>query len=156
MIREIRPEEFCLLTDFLYDAIFVPPGEIPPDKSIIDKPELRVYTENFGGMKDDKCLVAYADGEIAGAVWCRIMDDYGHVDDETPSLALSVKKEYRRRGIGTALVREMLGLLRRSGYARVSLSVQKANFAVNMYTSLGFRIFSGNDREYIMLAELGG
>ena len=53
-------------------------------------------------------------------------------------------------------MREMLGLLRRSGYARVSLSVQKANFAVNMYTSLGFRIFSGNDREYIMLAELGG
>lgn len=40
MIRRIRPEELCLLSDFLYDAIFIPEGEIPPDKSIINKPEL--------------------------------------------------------------------------------------------------------------------
>ena len=82
------------------------------------------------------------------------MNDYGHIDDETPSLALSVKKEYRRRGIGTALVHEMLGLLKRSGYSRASLSVQKENFAVSMYTKLGFRIFSENDSEYIMLADI--
>lgn len=30
-----------------------------------------------------------------GAVWTRIMDDYGHVDDDTPSFAISLYKEYR-------------------------------------------------------------
>ena len=28
MIREMGPEEFCLLKDFLYDAIFVPEGDM--------------------------------------------------------------------------------------------------------------------------------
>ena len=82
MIREIRPDELHWLDDFLYDAIFVPDGEISPDKSIIEKPELRIYTENFGSNESDKCLVAELNGEIVGTVWCRIMNDYGHVYDD--------------------------------------------------------------------------
>ena len=152
-IREIRPEELHLLLDFLYDAIFVPEGETQPDKSILDRPELQVYIEHFGECEGDKCLVAEAGGTIAGAVWVRIMNDYGHIDDETPSFALSVRKKYRRQGIATSLMRAMLGLLRKAGYTRASLSVQKANFAVNMYTKLGFEIFSENDEEYIMLLQ---
>ena len=84
-------------------------------------------------------------------MWCRITNDYGHVDDATPSLAVSVKKEYRHQGIGTKLLREFLNLLRLSGYKRVSLSVQKENYAAKMYINLGFKIFSENDSEYIML-----
>ena len=154
MIREIRPEEIFLLNDFLYDAIFVPDGEIPPDISIIEKPELRVYTENFGSRESDKCLVAELNGEIVGAVWCRIMNDYGHVYDDAPSFAVSVKKDYRKQGIGTALMKEMIESLRRSGYKRASLSVQKANYAVRMYTNLGFEIFSDNGDDNIMLINL--
>ena len=154
MIREIHPEEIYLLDDFLYDAIFIPDGEIPPDRSIIEKPELRVYTENFGSNESDKCLVAELNGEIVGAVWCRIMNDYGHVYDDAPSFAISVKKDYRKRGIGTALMKEMIESLRRSGYKRASLSVQKANYAVKMYINLGFEIFSENDEDYIMLVKI--
>ena len=153
-IREIHPEEVHLLRDFLYDAIFVPEGETPPDKSILDRPELQVYIEHFGEREDDKCLVAEVEGEVAGAVWTRIMNDYGHIDDDTPSFVLSVRKEYRRQGIATTLMRAMLGLLRKAGYTRASLSIQKANFAVNMYTKLGFEIFSENDEEYIMLIQI--
>jgi len=39
--------------------------------------------------------VAEVDGKIVGAVWVRIMNDYGHIDNETPSLAISLYKEYR-------------------------------------------------------------
>ena len=46
--------------------------------------------------------------EIVGAVWARIMDDYGHIDDETPSLAISLLKEYRNYGIGTKLMKRIL------------------------------------------------
>ena len=151
MIREICPEEIHLLNDFLYDAIFVPDGEIPLDKSIIEKPELKVYTENFGSRESDRCLVAEVDGEIVGAVWCRIMNDYGHVYDDAPSFAVSVKKDYRKHGIGTALMKEMIESLRRLGYKRASLSVQKANYAAKMYINLGFEIFSENNEDYIML-----
>lgn len=44
---------------------------------------------------------------IVGAVWVRIMDDYGHVDEETPSLAISILREYRHDGIGTKLMESM-------------------------------------------------
>ena len=58
------------------------------------------------------------------------MNDYGHVDDETPSFAISQYKEYRRKGISTRFMEEMLENLRDQGYKRVSLAVQKANYAV--------------------------
>ena len=150
MIREIRTDELHLLRGFLYDAIFVPEGEEPPDESITDKPELQVYIQDFGSMKDDRCLVAEVNGQLIGAVWCRIMNDYGHIDNETPSLAISVRKKYRSQGIGTALMRKMLDELKQSGYSRASLSVQKVNYAVKMYQHLGFEVFAENDGEYIM------
>lgn len=40
--------------------------------------------------KGDICYVSECDNKIVGAVWVRIMDDYGHVDDETPSFAISL------------------------------------------------------------------
>ena len=94
------------------------------------------------------------DGIPVGAVWCRIMDDYGHIDDETPSLAISLYREYRGLGIGTALMRRMMSLLRGSGFTRVSLSVQKANCAVRLYRKLGFTTIKTTDEELIMAADL--
>ena len=45
--------------------------------------------------KADFALVAEVEQKIVGAVWVRIIHDYGHIDDETPSLAISLYKEYR-------------------------------------------------------------
>lgn len=153
-IREIKKSEYPLLNDFLYEAIFVPKGEQPPSRTVLASPELQVYISRFGEQPDDKGLVAEADGQIIGAVWVRIMDDYGHVDNETPSLAISLYPEYRGEGIGTAMMEAMLTLLKRSGYARVSLSVQKANYAVSMYKKTGFQVIDENSHEYIMVNDL--
>ena len=150
-IREIQKHEYPLLDDFLYEAIFIPDGMEPPPKTIIASPELQVYVEHFGSLKDDIGLVAEIDGTIAGAVWVRIMNDYGHIDDETPSLAISLYKEYRGQGIGTAMMKEILALLKVRGYARVSLSVQKANYAAKLYQKVGFEIVRESEEEYIMV-----
>ena len=111
------------------------------------------YIADFG-KEDDFCLVAEVNGKIVGAVWSRIMNDYGHVDNKTPSLAISIYKEYRHLGIGTALLKSMLQLLKINGYRQTSLSVQKANYAVNMYRKLGFNIAYENQEEYIMTCRL--
>ncbi len=153
-IRELLPEERALLGDFLYEAIFVPEGVEPPPRSIVEKPELRVYTDGFGSRPGDNCLVAEADGAVVGAVWTRIMNDYGHVDDETPSFAIALYRDYRGQGVGTRLMREMLALLRAQGYRRASLAVQKANAAVRLYERVGFRAVSETDEEYIMVCRL--
>ena len=154
IIRKIKPTEYHLLDDFLYNAIFIPQGVEPPPKSIIENDELQVYVKDFGRKRGDFALVAEAGGEIVGAVWVRIMKDYGHVDDDTPSLAISVYKEFRGRGIGTDLMRNMLSLLKHNGYKRVSLAVQKANYAVRMYKKVGFIMVDENAEEYIMICEL--
>ncbi len=150
-IRKIQKQEYPLLDNFLYEAIFVPEGIEPPPKTIITSPELQVYVEHFGESKDDWGLVAEVGGKIVGAVWVRIMNDYGHIDDETPSLAISLYKEYRGFGIGTAMMKEILTLLKSHGYSRVSLSVQKANYAAKMYLKIGFEIVKENEEEYIMV-----
>lgn len=150
-IRKIQKQEYPLLDNFLYEAIFVPEGIEPPPKAIITSPELQVYIERFGESNDDWGLVAEVDGKIVGAVWVRIMNDYGHIDDETLSLAISLYKEYRGFGIGTAMMKEILALLKAHGYSQVSLSVQKANYATKMYLKIGFEIVRENDEEYIMV-----
>ena len=90
---------------FYYEVIFIPEGMEKPPKSIIEQQELQVYIANFG-KSDDWCLVAEVKEKIVGAVWVRIMNDYGHIDDETPSLAISLYEEYRHLGLGTALMKE--------------------------------------------------
>ena len=149
-IRKMTVPEYPLLSDFLYEAIFIPNGIKPPPRDIIASPELQIYIERFGTSKDDFALVAEIEKKIVGAVWVRIMNDYGHIDDETPSLAISLYKEYRGQGIGTDMMKEMLSLLKTHGYKRVSLSVQKANYAAEMYRKIGFKIVSENKEEWIM------
>ncbi len=153
-IREIQKQEYPLLDNFLYEAIFIPEGIEPPPKTIIASPELQVYVEGFGELKDDWALVAEVDSRIVGAVWVRIMNDYGHIDNETPSLAISLYQEYRGFGIGTAMMRQMLALLQSHGYRQVSLSVQKANYAAALYQKIGFVIVKENKEEYIMVHHL--
>jgi len=104
VIREMRTEEIPLLNDFLYEAIFIPEGVPAPPRSIIENEDLQVYVRDFGMKADDRCLVAEVAGKVVGAVWTRVMNDYGHVDDDTPSFAISLYKEYRGQGIGSQLM----------------------------------------------------
>lgn len=154
LVRELRQDEFKVLDTFLYEAIFIPEGVPAPSKEIINQPELQVYVKDFGEHKGDLCLVAEVNNEIVGAVWVRIMRDYGHIDNETPSFAISLLKEYRNYGIGTELMKQMLKKLKILGYKQASLSVQKTNYAVRMYLNIGFKIVDENDEEYIMLRRL--
>ena len=41
-IRKIQKQEYPLLDNFLYEAIFIPEGIDPPPKAIITSPELQV------------------------------------------------------------------------------------------------------------------
>ena len=133
-IRTISEGEESLLQDFLYQAVFVPEGVPAPPKSIISQPELQIYITGFGTKKDDIGLVAE--------------------DNATPSIAVSLYKDYRGFGIGTALMKEMLRILKDRGYKQASLSVQKANYAVNMYQKTGFEIVDDKGEEYSMLCRL--
>ena len=157
-IRHIRQEEWPLLEDFLYEAVFVPEGfeGTIPRSVIYDDPKCRAAYEGFGSLPDDRALVAEADGRVVGACWVRTTDEYGHIDDQTPSFSISLYEQYRGHGIGGAMMRRMLSELQDAGYARASLSVQKANPAVRLYERLGFEIVGdgADETEWLMICPL--
>ena len=157
-IRQIRRDEWPLLEDFLYEAIFVPEGfegEVP--RSVIyEDPKCRAAFEGFGSRPDDRGIVAECGGAVVGACWVRTTDEYGHVDDQTPSFSISLTEPFRGHGMGSAMMGAMLGELRDAGYARASLSVQKLNPALRLYERLGFRIVGNgaNESEWLMVCDL--
>jgi ribosomal protein S18 acetylase RimI-like enzyme/SAM-dependent methyltransferase len=157
-IRQIQPQEYPVLEDFLYNAIFLPPdAELVPREIIFD-PEIYIYIKDFGG-KDDCGVVAEEDGKIIGAAWTRIIPAYGHIDNQTPELAISVLPDWRGKTIGTQMMQYLFYLLRKRGYKQTSLSVQKDNPAVRFYERLGYEIIGekldhvGNE-DYLMIKNL--
>lgn len=157
IVRPIRAEEYPMLEDFLYDAIFQPGGSELLPKEIIHQPELYVYISNFG-ESGDVCFVAESERKAVGAVWTRILSGkvpgYGNIDDSTPEFAISVKKEYRGQGIGKRLMKEMILFLKEQGIKRASLSVDKENYAFHMYEKLGFHVLEERDGDYLMVLDL--
>ncbi len=157
-IRHIRQDEWSLLEDFLYEAIYVPEGfegEIP--RSVIfDDPKCRAAFEGFGSLADDRAVVAEVGSEVVGACWVRTTDEYGHIDNDTPSFSISLYPSYRSQGIGTAMMRALLDELRDAGYVRASLSVQKENPALRLYERLGFQIIGDgfDETEWLMAKDL--
>lgn len=157
IIRPLKQSEIYILSDFLYEAIFQKDNTSPLPKEIINKPELNIFIKDFG-KPDDYCLVAEIDNKIIGAVWSRILSGeikgYGNIDSTTSELAISIYKQYRNKGIGTELMKGILKLLKEKGYKKVSLSVQKDNYAVKMYKAVGFKTFKETEEEYIMVCSL--
>ena len=157
-IRHMRDDESALLEEFLYEAIYVPDGfeDAVPRSIIYDDPKCRAAFEGFGDSADDRALVTEANGCVVGACWVRTTNEYGHIDAETPSFSISLHERYRGRGIGEAMMRQMLAELSGAGYARASLSVQKENPALHLYERLGFYIIGdGEDEtEWMMVIDL--
>jgi ribosomal protein S18 acetylase RimI-like enzyme len=158
IIRPIEVREYPVLEDCLFNAIYLPPGEEAPPREIIFEPEIILYIKDFGG-KDDCGVVAEKDGVIIGAAWTRIIPAYGHIDDDTPELAISVLPEWRGQAIGSRMMNALFDRLRERGYHRTSLSVQKDNPAVRFYLRLGYQITGerldhANHEDYLMVKEL--
>lgn len=153
-IRELKSSEYPLLKEFLYQAIFQrDPNNLIP-RSVLDDPSISIYIQDFGGYKEDYCLCAESESQVVGAVWVRNIEGFGSIDDHTPEFAISLQPEYRGFGIGTALMRAMIEKLKESGYAQTSLAVQKDNYALKMYSQVGFEIIDENQEEYIMICKL--
>lgn len=154
IVRPLRKGEEPLLTEFLYEAIWRGAGQPPVPRTVLQQPALWRYVAGFGSRPDDRCLVAEAGGCVVGAVWVRCIRGFGHIADGVPECVLAVYDGYRGRGIGTALLRGMLRRLRCERYDRISLSVQKANPAVNLYRREGFSVVAETDEEYVMVCPL--
>ena len=140
--RPIKNTENPFLKEMLYEALFVPEGQAKFPRSIIEHPEIRKYIENWNGRKYDVAIVAIHGEELVGAIWGRNFKEenkgYGYVDAETPEISMAVKKEYRNKGVGTALLLQIELVYLQMGVDKISLSVAKLNPAKKLYDRHGY------------------
>ena len=143
------------LCEMVYAALFVPEGQPPFARDVLDQPDISHYYRGFGQRPGDVGLVALLpSGEPAGAAWVRQLtrDDpgYGYVDDETPELTIAVGPAHRGRGLGTRLLAELCRTV-----PRCSLSVDARNPARRLYERCGFRIVARDGNSLTMLGPDG-
>ena len=91
-IRPLTQTDEPFLWEALYHAIFIPPGEPPPSRAIVQLPSVRRYVEGWG-REGDSGFVALTPEPI-GAVWLRLFTaprgGYGYVADTIPELSIAV------------------------------------------------------------------
>lgn len=109
--------------------------------SLNDIPHLSVYEQFYGFTSKDLGLYALVDNKLAGAAWIRrIQDDSGanaFINENTPVLTIAVLPEFRQRGIGTALLDQLI-LEAGALYDGISVSVLKDSPAVHFFERVGF------------------
>jgi ribosomal protein S18 acetylase RimI-like enzyme len=142
IIRDLRTEELDLLREVLYTALdWRPNGALPPFDAVVAHPQVKIFHEGWG-RAGDTALVAEDRGRLVGLVWYRFFTETEHgegfVDEHTPELAIAIEEEFRRRGIGAALMEAIHDRARQDGVARISLSVDADNPAKRLYVRLGY------------------
>lgn len=153
VIRSAAPDDQELLWEMLYQAIFVPPGDDRPPRTILGDPHLAHYVEDMGTRPGDAAWIAESpEGTRVGAVWLRRLPSgdpgYGFVDAHTPELGIAVTATHRGTGVGTLLMTTAL-----AATGRCSLSVDRRNPAMRLYERLGFVVVSEGGNSVTMLYE---
>ncbi|HID17542.1 TPA: ribosomal-protein-alanine N-acetyltransferase [Candidatus Bathyarchaeota archaeon] len=88
-------------------------------------------------------LVCLMEGRVVGYIVASLKNGEGHI------LSLAVHPNYRRRGIGSALLAKALTLMRIDGAWRVKLEVSENNVpALEFYKSHGFKIIGRIESYY--------
>ena len=152
--RPLETRDQAFMSDFLYECIFVPEGQAKPPRDILNTPNLQVYIQGFGEYAADCGVIAESEGSIVGMAWARVMNDYGHIDDDTPSIAISVQRTFRGRGIGSTLLELLKQEVRAHGFSALSLSVQAKNSALRLYRRHGFQTVQEKGEDLIMRCAL--
>jgi GNAT superfamily N-acetyltransferase len=142
-IREVRADDERLLWRMLtYAASMDSPG----DSSIPDAqadPTINAHVVGWGATGDTGVLAEDCDGKQVGAAWVRPggaeCSKYKLGDEKVPELAMAVVPEARGKGIGRALLRELLERCRHR-YRAVVLSVREENPARRLYEHCGFSV----------------
>ena len=145
------------LREMLFEAAFWRPGaEHPPLSEGLARPDLPKLLAGWGRPGDTAMIAESSGHERLGAVWYRFWSDedhsYGYVGPAVPELAIGVRAEARRRGVGEALLRALLAHGGAQGVKEISLSVELDNPALRLYERLGFRRVGRVDGSWTLVA----
>jgi ribosomal protein S18 acetylase RimI-like enzyme len=162
IIRPIQAEDIPFLWDMMYEAAIVAESMRALGKEkALSLPVNRKYVEGWGRSGDAGLIALDEAQQRWGAAWYRLHPasdpGYGFVSSTIPELTIGVRADARRQGIGSILLRALIDLAQREGYAALSLSVDRNNPALALYERLGFqdaRISEPEDTSLTMIKRL--
>ncbi|MEU7843984.1 N-acetyltransferase [Micromonospora sp. NPDC049114] len=158
-IRAATPADADFLADMLVEAVNWLPERDWPRERILADPALAHYVTGWMRPTDVGVVAVDPAHRPLGAAWFRHLSaedpGYGYVADDVPELTIGVLRAWRGRGVGRALLRAVLDAARDRGIRTVSLSVERANAAVRLYASEGFRTVESFENADTMVAEVG-
>ena len=113
---------------------------------------------DWGERDGDTAVVATINSIPVGASLYRFWTDSnfinGYVDEITPVLVIGVHSDYRHQGIGGKMIDWLIYHASKHSIQRISLSVSKDNYAINLYRQQGFREYVDKGDAFIMLREI--
>jgi GNAT superfamily N-acetyltransferase len=157
-IRPATAEDARVLTDMLVEAANWDAARARPRVAVLEDPAVLRYIAGWRRPGDIGCVAEDPAGVPVGACWARLFPanapGAGFVAVGVPELTLGVYPPWRARGAGRALLRELTRLAAGSGATRLSLSVERGNFAHRLYVSEGFTTVSRRETADTMVRTL--
>lgn len=133
----LRSSEQKIATDMLRYAYRL--DEI--NKGVEDFSELEVFSKFYGLSSKDLGLYALSGHNIAGAAWIRLLKEsdnaIGFINDKTAVLSIAVKPEFRNKGMGKAMLEQLL-LEAGALFEEISVSVLNNEKALSYFKNFGF------------------
>ncbi|MFV0374197.1 GNAT family N-acetyltransferase [Microbacterium sp.] len=142
-VRVAVQDDGAFLGDMVVEAVNWRPGAARPRHAVITDPAHSRYLA--GWMRPgDAGFIAVRGDEPVGAAWYRTLPrtepGFGYVGTGVPELIIGVRPIWRSHGVGRLLLQRLCGHARSRGYVRISLSVDRDNFARTLYRSEGFAV----------------
>ena len=136
VIRQLTRQDEPILWEMLYYGLSSAEKSEPLSRDVVRRPEISRYVEDWGRVGDTG-FVAHDEKNQAllGAAWLRRPTDKS---DASPELALAVKPEHRRHGIGTALLTQLVRA--NPDHSTISVSFVAGKPVLRLYERFGFKV----------------
>src|SRR5438874_7344777 len=134
-IRQLTCQDEPILWEILYYGFSSSGKSEPPSRDVVRRPEISRYVEGWG-RAGDTGFVAHdkKNRALLGAAWLRRPTDKS---DASPELALAVKPEHRRYGIGTALLTQLVRA--NPDHSTISVCSVAGKRGMRRYERVGFK-----------------
>lgn len=161
-VHSLRPAvqaDGSFLGDMVVEAANWRMGGARARHEILSSTEHRRYVAGWMRPADAGVVAVDDDGRPVGAAWYRMLPrdepGLGFAGTAVPELVIGVLPIWRAHGTGRTLLRRLLAQARDAGHARISLSVERGNFAQALYRSEGFVVSHAGEARDTMVRTLG-
>lgn len=137
IIRPLTCEDEPILWEMLYYGLSSTAKTEPPKPDVVRRrPEIARFVEGWG-RTGDTGFVAHdkKNRTLLGAAWLR---QSTAASGASPELALAVKPEHRRHGIGTALLTQLVRA--NPQHSTISVSFVAGKPVLRLYERFGFKV----------------